>query len=285
MADELTRFFAAARDDADATPLPGAAVARRTGTRRRRIRIGAVSLVAVLAVAAVTAGVNRTMTHVAPLPPAQSVPAVPSAEPPSPVPSSPDPGGSLPDGTAQPCGTDPAKCQPPGVSWYDEQLPAPCLTTTHPSDASIVKREAWASYLDPDPARGWGTTGVSWTLTRYRDGGAGRYLAEVRSAVARCPSVTRDESSPPGRLTLRYRQAGTGVAGDESILLSRTVPYQREFSEGPRTEESTYPIVLVRVGDVVVVVYDRGWESSESPRERFDAVVAAAVAAARAGRP
>jgi hypothetical protein len=284
MSDQLARFFAAAAERADAVPLAGAAAARRTGTRRRRARLATLAVVCALIVAAIPVGVHELTAH------RRFVPAVPSTSapttaPPSTTPSAPTSADATPTGEAlppDPCSFQPAQCYPPVRQWHEERLPAPCTQPSHPSDALIVQRrsESRSSYYDLAKQ---GTTMYSVTLTRYRTGGAAKYLAEVRTELARCRTVARTSDFNNAEVTLTYRSVSTGIGGDESLLASRSYRYVSETQ--PRLSNPTYPIAVVRIGDVVAVVYDYGWEGSPSLRSRFDQFVADAIAEVRAGKP
>jgi len=122
------------------------------------------------------------------------------------------------------------------------------------------------------------------TLTRYRDGGATKYLAEVRSALSRCSTVSRATEFTTQTTALTYRRISDDtLGGDESLLASRSYKYVSEGQNAP-----TYPvylIALIRIGEVVAVVYDYGWEGAASPHNRFDTFVAETIAAVRAGKP
>ena len=277
MSDQLAQFFAAAAERADAVPLAGPAAARRTGTRRRRARIATLAVVCALVVAAIPVGVHQLTTQRGFVP----VPLVPSPSAPTTAPPSPAPSASA-SASLDPCSVQPAQCYPPVRPWHEERLPAPCTQPSHPSDALIAQRrsESRSSYYD---LAGQGTTMYAVTLTRYRSGGAAKYLAEVRTELARCRTVARTSDFGNATVTLTYRRVGTGLGGDESLLASRSY---REVSEAqPGSSNPTYPIAMVRIGDVVAVVYDYGWEGSPSLPSRFDQFVADAVADLRAGKP
>lgn len=273
MSDQLARFFAAAAERADAVPLAGAAAARRTGTRRRRARIATLAVVCALVVLAIPVGVNALTTH------RRFVPVVPPTSAPTTAPPSPTPSESA---SADPCSFQPAQCYPPVREWHEERLPAPCPKPSHPSDALIVQRrsESRSSYYDLAQQ---GATMYAVTLTRYRNGGAAKYLAEVRTELARCRTVVRTSDFDTATVTLTYRRISTGIGGDESLLASRSYRYVSETQ--PRLSNPTYPIAVVRIGDVVAVVYDYGWEGSPSLPSRFDQFVADAIAEVRAGKP
>lgn len=291
MPDEFMRLFAVAGERADAVSLAGAAAARQVGTRRHRVRVVTLLTVCALVVAAIPIGVSQLggRRGAAPWPPATSPSAPPSAAPsggPSQPAPSREPCSSAPvqcqTPPPHPCSLTPAQCYPPARYWYDERLPAPCTQPAHPSDALIVKRDSQeriAAYDLDQPS----ATKYLVTLTRYRTGGAAQYLAEVRSALSRCTTVTRNSEFTTQKTTLTYRRVGTGtLGGDESLLASRS--YKYVVDQDPPTYP-VYLIAIVRIGDVVAVVYDYGWEGSPSPRNRFDAFVEEAMAELRAGKP
>jgi hypothetical protein len=279
MSDHLARFFAAAGERADAVPLAGAAAARRTGSRRRRARIATLAVVCALVVAAIPVGVHALTAD------RRVVPVVPPTVAPTTAPPSATASESAP---ADPCSSQPAQCYPPVREWYEERLPAPCAQPSHPSEALIVQRrsEARESYYElakqGTTMVEQGATMYAVTLTRYRAGGAAMYLAEVRTELARCRTVARTSDHYNGEWTLTYRRVSTDIGGDESVLASRS---HRLVSEAQVPSNPTYSIAVIRIGDVVAVVYDYGWENSPSLPSRFDQFVAHAIAEVRAGRP
>ena len=95
--------------------------------------------------------------------------------------------------------------------------------------------------------------------------GAGDYLAEVRAAVARCPSVRRATSlTDPTPVTLRYRLVSRAdtPGNDETVLLSRTY----RTGQG----EQAFLISVQRRGDKVRVVMDYGRDGRPSTQTEFD---------------
>ncbi|HTJ35298.1 MAG TPA: hypothetical protein VL738_18895 [Dactylosporangium sp.] len=266
MHDPIGRALASMGADADRVVLADPATLRQIGSRRSRLRATAAVGAAVLAVlvGGYFAVGRPPVPQPMPLPPAQTAPSTPSGAPSASdlheVPATPS--------TADPCDTEPAMCVPPGAP--QERLPAPCTTMSNPSDAQITQRHSGdgLTYFDLDRQQGSTTFGE--TRTRYSGSGAATYLAEVRQAVARCTSVQRPRGGSGGLQTVRYRQVSANtLGGDESLLLSRT------------SVSDTYLIAVIRLGDVVVVVMDYGWEGSPSPRKTFDAIVDAAVDRAR----
>jgi DNA-directed RNA polymerase specialized sigma24 family protein len=151
----------------------------------------------------------------------------------------------------------------PRVGYLDERLPAPCATTAHPSEAKLVARTSGKLLLHPgldlDSTSTYGST-----MSTYTAGGAGAYLAEVREALARCPSVRRARSvSDAVQVTVRYRQLSTGtLGGDESVLACRT--YQTAAGE------QEFLIAVERRGDRVLVVIDYGRDGVPSLPAEFN---------------
>jgi hypothetical protein len=244
MSDDLHRMFHSARRDADAVVLAEPAALRRVGTRRARLRAGLAAALVVVALVGAGVAANRYTTRAEP----------PVDDPPVPAVSSPVPSASASRlaETFQDdvCTTDLAACRAPTRWWFEEKLPAPCTSTTHASDAQMVARRSRT--VAPDPADR--SLQYGQTLVRYSGDGAGRYLSEVESAVARCSSVRRSLGAEPSSttFTLRYGKVSSGAYGPNigSLLLTRSYTLSgRDF---------TLFMVVARIGDVVVVVSDMG---------------------------
>jgi hypothetical protein len=233
-------------------------------------------VVSTVIAAAILMGVSEFVAHRRSVSQARPTPT-PAPTPASATPSTPTDQAMPPD----PCSSQPTQCYPPARPWYEERLPASCRQPSHPSDSLIVQRQSQPRSSPADLA-GNGTTMYSVTLTRYRTGGAAMYLAEVRTELARCTTVVRPDGGVSTTTTLTYRTLGTGPGGDESLLASRSYRYLRE---GQPASNPTFLIAVVRIADVVAVVYDYGWEGSPSRRSLFDQFLAAALADIRAGRP
>jgi hypothetical protein len=95
----------------------------------------------------------------------------------------------------------------------------------------------------------------------YKSGGAHQYLRQLRRAVAGCAG---------------WKILGTGVAGDESLLLRR-----REHLDYANTDKDTY-VVVARTGGALVVVADTGWETGDGHVSVARSLSAVAVARASA---
>ena len=287
MSDPMERAWQAVRADVDSVVLASPGALRRAGTQRTRIKVMATAFAAVVVITGVSIGTTQYFQRAAPV-----VGGTPSPTPTggptrvtSPTPSTtPSPSVEVPAGTPlDPCSTEPAKCYPPGVFYFEERLPAPCTTTQHPSNGQITARrsEGRTTYFSNNE----GSTGYGMTMTRYGNAGATQYLNEVRSALTRCASVRRQLTEfDSTTINIRYGLVSrNALGGDESLLLRRTYPTEK-IPEQPPTEE-TFLIAVIRFGDTVLVVYDYGWEGSASPRATFDKFLGESVALTRDWRP
>jgi hypothetical protein len=94
-------------------------------------------------------------------------------------------------------------------------------------------------------------------VATYRSDGAHRYLTEVRKGVKKCGG--------------EWTVLGTGVAGDESVLLRR-----REYIDYAAKNKDTY-VVVARTGRALVVVADTGWETASGHEALARSLSVAAV--------
>jgi hypothetical protein len=94
-------------------------------------------------------------------------------------------------------------------------------------------------------------------VATYRADGAHRYLRELRKGVAACGG--------------EWSVLGTGVAGDESVLLRR-----REYIDYAGADKDTY-VVVARTGHALVVVADTGWETASGHESLVRRLSVAAV--------
>ena len=97
----------------------------------------------------------------------------------------------------------------------------------------------------------------------YGPRGAHRYLRDLRGTARGCTEAG-----------VRWTIRGTGVAGDESLLLQR-----REYVEFAGTYKSTY-IAVARTGRALVVVADAGWETGSGHESLVRELAVRAVARA-----
>lgn len=287
MSVDLERMFASLSIDSDAAPLPAPGTLRRRGDRRTRGRVVA-GLVAVAVLVAGTAiGARQLLAGPgASMPPITDTPS-PATTPGSPPATAPS---SLPPATTQPptptpnrlvtipnraflhkedtvFGTAVPADYPRGPRAEfgrvgDEYLPQPCSSGEFDSDSAIEARRSAGLYVDHYPATGPYPSQLDQTITRYAGDGARRYLADLRSAIDRCPSIRRNGT------IYRHRIVASGFAGDESLLITRT--FLTRYIEEQPLYEATYYVAVVRVGDTVTVLYDQGWESAPSPRAELE---------------
>jgi hypothetical protein len=139
-------------------------------------------------------------------------------------------------------GAEPAA--PIGDYWAPLQPPQPCADRPYPGSSLRRDHRAISALIGVDDR----PTVVMEHVATYRYRGAHRYLTELRRALATCAGV----DGPQGRWTVRAR----GVAGDDSLLLEH-----RTYIDYADTYHLTY-VVVARVGRVLVVVADAGWETS-----------------------
>jgi hypothetical protein len=97
-------------------------------------------------------------------------------------------------------------------------------------------------------------------------GQAGAAFADIAAAVRRCPGNLK-----PGQH--KWQTAGTGIAGDQSMLLR----VSERFSYGDSEVVTTTPVVVARVGDYVMVVADLGWETASGDEPFVRQLVTKAV--------
>ncbi|MDI1464176.1 hypothetical protein QEZ54_24665 [Catellatospora sp. KI3] len=133
-------------------------------------------------------------------------------------------------------------------------LPSPCLKAAHSSNDLIADRRGFVFLFDADPAPdATDTSAAAQTVTRYSGSGAADYLKELRAAVAACGPYHRDH------FTYDYRLADAPKVGDESLRLLVTAVADGPL-EGGQPAKATFPVSVVRKGDLVSVVFDLGWE-------------------------
>ncbi|WP_155369289.1 hypothetical protein [Catellatospora vulcania] len=148
----------------------------------------------------------------------------------------------------------PAPPGEPDPAGYDI-LPRVCATGTLPSEALVADRRGgrrlWNSSSTPGEIS---TDSYDHTVTRYSAGGARNYLADLRAAVNRCGSYTRDGAR------YEYSLVTAPKLGDESLRLVLHHRYLQPQEASPR--EARYLIAVIRRGDHVAVVFDHGWEGT-----------------------
>jgi hypothetical protein len=135
------------------------------------------------------------------------------------------------------------------------------------TDSAVgVRRARTIYYYSPEAQEGYIPSGtVSHTITVYRSGGAARALSEWRAAVVACPTETDGPNSYTHEVVTAPKR------GDGSLLIKIT------------GTNSQIPIgfaayvSVVRLGDVVSVLYATGWEGATVERAEIDSFTLQAV--------
>jgi hypothetical protein len=143
--------------------------------------------------------------------------------------------------------------------WSAWQPPQPCATRPYPGSALRRDHRAISALIGVNDA----PTVVMADVATYRADGAHRYLRELRRALATCRGV----DGPRGRWTVQ----ASDVAGADSLLLAH-----RTYVDYAQTYHHTY-VVVARVGRVVVVVVNVGWETASGHVELVRELSATAV--------
>ncbi|MBG6069791.1 hypothetical protein [Micromonospora ureilytica] len=305
MSRELSELYRSLAADADARDLGLPDVLRHQADRRARFRAAGSTLAVGLVVVGVVIGA-QVIT-----PPPASVPApagtpTPSASPspsatggspsPSVSPTTPDrspgtavtvPGGT---GTQQPrtptripdrafFALAPANQIGIAPEFRDvAALPGLCGADI-PSEAAVHRRTRLLTYkLPQNPGEGYVPDGTyTHSIAIYRAGRADDVLKELRQAVRDCPDQKR-----PGDSSVRSRQRllpDSGF-GDESVLFEMRSAGQ-DVNGDPTGVEDVRLVRAIRIGDVVTILWEQGWENTSSQRAQVDADSRRAVAAIR----
>jgi hypothetical protein len=150
---------------------------------------------------------------------------------------------------------------PPKPAAGPVTIPKPC-GASHPSDAQIGRQRGrhltyWgvntpADYI-PD-----GT--VDQTITVYRPGGAEAAMAEFRAAVQSCPTQKLSSGAT------QTWQMSPLDRGDDAILIETTWKRSPNASSDPPVPPPSlkFYAAVVRIGDVVTVLYATGWEDIDA---------------------
>jgi hypothetical protein len=131
-----------------------------------------------------------------------------------------------------------------GEYWSTLQPPQPCTDGPYRSTALRRADRGIMALVDVDGS----PEVVMEHVAIYRGNGAHKYLRELRRAIAAC-----DTSDPQEAV---WTVLATGVAGDESMLLSL-----RTYVDYADTYHYTY-VLVARVGRALVVLADVGWETA-----------------------
>ncbi|MFG1775514.1 hypothetical protein ACGFIG_03660 [Micromonospora sp. NPDC049048] len=296
MSRELSELYRSLAAHADGRTLTVPADLRRRADRRARFRITGAALGTALLVGGlatgtglVLAGDHGTVAPPAAVPP-PTVPASPagSAPPAAPTPTSaPRTGSPSPTGTPGKTGTTPPRAPRsiPDRAFFvqaagnrtgmepvfrdTDALPALC-DARYGSDAGIVQRRTRnLAYKLPQTPRGYVPDGsYAHTITLYRPGRAAEFLRELRAAVRGCPA--QPGVGGGNASTSRPRLLADGDFGDGSVLFEIRTPV-RDIDGRPTGDDEVRLVRVIRVGDVVTVLWEQGWEGTSSIRSQVDA--------------
>jgi hypothetical protein len=248
--------------------LATARAVRRRGNRRTRRQILASGVVTVLAVlTGVMAGVgwlgndDRGGPAVGPSPPISSTSPSPRESPSSDAERS----ATIPDQALLPelrgkvthYLADPAE-----VPFL--KPPRPCGADAYASDRDRIASRVAAAVLSQDTPSGPSPADVLEYIARYDEGsgGAEAYMNELRRDLDRCPGTIGARE----RGEYEWSRLGSDFAGDESLLLRIRARYKVDDST---TITGRYYLAVARVGNVVAVVGDFGWEGDAGPSARY----------------
>ncbi|MEV0425910.1 hypothetical protein [Micromonospora sp. NPDC050495] len=295
MSRELSGLYRALAGDADERALPAPDRLRRRADRRAHRRAALGGLTVAVLVAGTAAGTRMVLTagpDATPGPPAASPdPGSPSPTPATPLPtpsrssappSSPARTPDAPAGTtAAGAGVSPtripdraffalAAANDAGTgSTFGPGPVFPALCGATPGEAGVVTRRVrtLAFKLATTP-QGYVPDGsYKHSITVYRPGRADDALADLRRAVRDCP--TRPGTADTEGLTSTQRLLPDGGYGDESVLFEVRRP-ATDYEGAPDVREVVRLVRAVRVGNVVTVLWELGWEGTSSPRSQVD---------------
>jgi hypothetical protein len=120
--------------------------------------------------------------------------------------------------------------------------------------------------------------GVLYQTIRSYDGDrAAAFMVRLNTGLADCRTY-RD-----GQFTVQVRTAPLAGVGDEAVTIDLVRP-QTDLPGNPVGGEQTNRIVVIRIGTVVTLLYDAGYEGTSSVPAIVDTFVREATEAIRAWR-
>ncbi|MEV4492421.1 hypothetical protein AB0K04_20165 [Micromonospora coxensis] len=305
MSRELTGFYRSLAEDTDPRGLASPDVVRRHADRRARTRaaVGVLALAAVVGGTAVGTNLVLTAGSGTPVGPPAGPPVPPSASPAPTDPTSTPTGSPTPSAlpsrttpsasTSSPAGGGPSTRTPTSIpdsaffalaaandtgagAGFTDGPVLPRLCGAEPGDSGVLRQRVRAvPFKLATTPEGYVPDGLyRHSITIYRSGRADDALAEVRAAVRNCPE------QKIGSVTSRQKLLPDGGYGDESVLFEMRKPFL-DANDEPTGDEEVRLIRAIRIGDVVTVLWEQGWEGSSSPRSQVDADSRRAVQAIR----
>ncbi|MCM0676332.1 hypothetical protein NCC78_16790 [Micromonospora phytophila] len=283
MSRELSDLYRSLADDADGRHLAVPEVLRRRADRRARVRLAGTALAAAVLVGGVVTGTQLALSSErGPVAPPGGTPSpspsvteavptpstAPTSVPPTGTPAS--SAGSAPPRTPTSIPdraffTPPAETtvMPPFFTERPEVLPELCGARL---DDGVAQRRtrALTYHLQPRPEGYVPDGSYRHTITIHRAGRADDWMADLRQAVRDCP-----EQEVGSGTVSRQRLLSSGDHGDESVLFELRWP-TRDDAGNAAAGETVRLVRAIRVGDVVTVLWEQGWESTSSDRSHVD---------------
>jgi hypothetical protein len=303
MSTELSRLYRALAAEVTDSALAPPDTVRRWADRTARTRMAVTAASAAVLVAGTAVGASAVLTGPDSTPP--SVVGTGTSRPGPTVSTSPTPGGTPSADTpapgrsspGHPSSTPAAPPPPPAPTSIPDRaffrqpantvkdeprflgsenmLPELCAAT-YPADQSLLARRTrhLIYKLPGSPADPTYVPDGSFdhTITSYPNGVAATWMAELRAAVRDCPTQTISG------FTYRQRLLAGTRYGDDSMLIEVSTP-NRDVNGNPTGGNEIRLVSVVRVGNVVTVLYEQGWEGTSSDRAMVDDYTRRAVAA------
>jgi hypothetical protein len=280
---DYERMYASLAHEVDDMILTAPDTLRRDADRRTRIRVVATVAAAAVLVAGTAIGGQWMLRADASRPPEPGSSTISGTPQPSPSPASPTapPGAtrepSTPAQVANPLSPPVAPSSIPdsaflrmtdtnGSGQPRETLEdgPPRLCGAKYRSASLIKARRGFFYLywSRKGTADVPSTSLHETITTYREDGGPRFLDELREAVRRCP---RDRD---GAATYRHRIVPGPAYGDESIWIETRTPARDYTTGAPLGHDYIRFGTVVRVGNVVMMIWDLGYENAFADKDQ-----------------
>lgn len=142
-----------------------------------------------------------------------------------------------------------------GPNVVSEPMLPPLCGAAFPSDTLKLARQTrnMRYYKAGTPAGNTPDGTVRQTITTYTADGGTTFLAEVKAAVEKCPQEKISQTVYANKLLTATPH------GDETLLIERTYPTV-DVNDKPTGGTEVRLIAVVRIGNVVTVLYETGWE-------------------------
>jgi hypothetical protein len=282
--------------ESDSVVLPPPEVVRVRADRRARLRVAVVVVGAVVAVVGTAAGAPVLLgSQRTPVPGGTPSPTVEHS-----TPSTPSPDATTPSTATSPSATTSTASDRPAPTTIPDRAFLQVADTNGDDTINEVRSDAMlpplcgAKYASQSSLQARRTKEIIYraartiqglipvpdgmfdqTITTYRPGGGASFMTELRRAVGACPRETTNG------FTQRYRLISGTSRGDDSLLIERTYP-ARDPDGRPTGQTEVHFIAVVRIGAVVMVLYEHVWEHGSADRAVFDRFTATAVSRLRA---